>query len=122
MSTDQDKSRPEAGTEEFAHHYSVILRAGKCYIMEDGKSDEQHLTFITDEPGARWIAAMWNAWGSKYDRRNPKCHQRLPQAVHQLWLASVINLPLPDEEDDDRVLDDEPRQPTLWDDLTGGMA
>jgi hypothetical protein len=97
----------------FDHHYTVIQRAGKWYIAGDDGSE----TATIDEAGARISAAMWNAWGSWYDQRNPKCHEPLPQEIHQLWVTLRLfgNHQFPcDEEDEDRVGDDEPKPQTLW--------
>jgi hypothetical protein len=97
--------------ETFNHRYRAIARSDKWYILED---DSKRLTGPTDKASALWYTAMWNYWGSMYDRRNPKCNERLPGEMRRLWLAIMLEYHVPNDEDEDRVIGDDPQQPTLW--------
>jgi hypothetical protein len=96
--------------ETFNHRYRAIVRNGEWYIIQDGEC----MTGPTDKASALWGAALWDYWGSMYDRRNPKCNEHLPGEMTHLWLAIMLKHHVPGDEDEDRVIGDDPQQPTLW--------
>jgi hypothetical protein len=116
--------------ENYNHHYRAVeLRRGKWTIIEDDQpltADDKR--YPTDEASAKWYALMWNYWGSKYDRNNPKCHERLPLEMTQAWLDIMLKHHIPHAEDEERIA---PKsitngqlliQPSLWDESPAHKA